>query len=59
MAKLIDRARSSSVRYQPKAPDASVERVRELAGVITLSSPLPHRDMRDEDDQSSDDRASD
>lgn len=36
------------VRYQPKARDASAERVRELAGIFVLSGPVPSRHFLDD-----------
>jgi hypothetical protein len=58
MTDQIERVRIAPVRFQPKAPDASVERVRQLAGVITLSASTPSADLFDADgDESAEDHA--
>lgn len=39
--RLSELMQDSRVRYQPKAADASPDRVRDLAGLIVLTGPVP------------------
>jgi hypothetical protein len=40
--------REATVRFHPKSPDASADRIRELAGRIALTGPAPLRKFLDE-----------
>jgi transcriptional regulator with XRE-family HTH domain len=57
MTRPIDRLRTASIRFQPKSPDASVARVRRLAGIITLTEPVPDPDLLEKEDTSTEERA--
>jgi hypothetical protein len=52
--------RKGDIHYHPKSPDASVERLRELAGILTLNQPVPFtRFLDDEYPDESTERARD
>jgi len=56
----VRRKRRPGIVYRPKSPDASLERLRQLAGIIALSEPITSvRFDEDDDDCRPADHASD
>ena len=41
--------RKGDIHYHPKSPGASVERLRELAGILTLDQPVPFTRFLDDE----------
>ncbi len=50
MADLFERQRGLRTTYHPKSPDANLERLRELAGIIKLKGPVPSHKFLEEDE---------
>ena len=56
MADLFERQRGLRTTYHPKSPDASLERLRQLAGIIELKGPVPsHKFLEDDEDDEDED----
>jgi hypothetical protein len=45
--------RVRGLHYHPRSPDASLEELRRLAGIIKLNGPVPSRKFLDEDEEGS------